>query len=273
LIAVNQENTEIYVPGSNVTALMNPDDSVRISVLDGSATPVILEQEFFGDIVVPLPKVGDTTGSVDSVSGPGMVVLPLTGGRGPIVNYGETITTGILLAELSLALSEPEFTVGFNSRLNGFDSSLSDHADDLSNQADDIAQLIIDVALTGTEAGQVALYDALVITTATADAAKALSELNEAGLAAVIIDVAGLQVTTSGNSTQLNDHSILLTAISNTVTSLGEDVTTNANDIADIYLASGATAIADNADAIAGIEAVLGIGSSGDEAARYAFFT
>jgi len=97
------------VDNQNIVAC-TPVEQARLYIKDGSNDYEIILQEELGNISFPVQlKINPITQKkIDSAAG--IVVLPMTGGgRGPIINYGETITTSLLLELLQSAISSELF--------------------------------------------------------------------------------------------------------------------------------------------------------------------
>lgn len=91
----------------------------HIHVLGQSVDPVILSQETLETIALPAMLPISHDNQIPDVTAAAMLVLPLSGGgRGPVINYGEVISPGLLLSLLTGALSETQLRPELNTRLN-----------------------------------------------------------------------------------------------------------------------------------------------------------
>lgn len=91
------------------TALYS-DDQYQLHVLDKGVKKEVVVQEYISDLAIPvLPTIKNNQEQKDLTTA-GLVVLPLIGGgRGPAINNGETITTGLLKTLLHGVITTDEF--------------------------------------------------------------------------------------------------------------------------------------------------------------------
>ncbi|RLB94165.1 MAG: hypothetical protein DRH26_02020 [Deltaproteobacteria bacterium] len=119
----------IFIAEEPVVGLLSLDNNPLIYAVENSGSPAIHLQETVGSLPFALPENNISIPKQNSQNsgGPGIVILPLDGGgRGPVINNGETITTGLLLQLLADSLAESEFTPALVNRLDTFTSAIED---------------------------------------------------------------------------------------------------------------------------------------------------
>jgi len=109
------EQISYVIPGDQVIFLVTDERSVHVTEQAGGTLQL---RDSFGSISIEEPGlIGEPTDN-QVIHAPTMTVIPQEGGRGPVINNGETITIGLLLSLLSGQLDEAEFTAALNTRLD-----------------------------------------------------------------------------------------------------------------------------------------------------------
>lgn len=104
---IELNTTAISVVDSSVITALTSNDQPKIHVLTEGTEREILLQESIGNILFPAQLDIKLRESEKDLGVAGLVVLPLEGGgRGPIINHGETITLSLLFSLLANALTK-----------------------------------------------------------------------------------------------------------------------------------------------------------------------
>ena len=91
-----------------VAALL-PMQQPRLFVVQDNEKQELLLQETLGQLVIPCPSPVAEVSQDNELSCAGMVLIPMEGGgRGPIINLGETITLSLLLSLLDQVLTKQQ---------------------------------------------------------------------------------------------------------------------------------------------------------------------
>ena len=122
----------IHIPFTPITDLLLSPVQTKIYARDNNQAPVVHLQEFAGVIPFPVSEQTIDRGKQNPAmqATPGIVVLPIEGGgRGPVINHGEIISTGLLLELLTGVLGEAQFSTALQTRLDGITAVLAASAD------------------------------------------------------------------------------------------------------------------------------------------------
>lgn len=95
---------------SRVTGLKTPGQMYRLFAMQGGSEQELLLQEAVGSMVLPVATLERSSLAYERTFGStGLQTLIMEGGgRGPIINYGETVTLAMLLPLLSQALQREQ---------------------------------------------------------------------------------------------------------------------------------------------------------------------
>jgi len=98
------------ISSTEVTTLL-PIKQPRLYWAQDQDAPELLLQESMGELSFPALIPMKTCEQERSLGAAGMVVVPIEGGgRGPIINHGETITLSLLLTALTGALGTEQLS-------------------------------------------------------------------------------------------------------------------------------------------------------------------
>jgi len=96
------------------------EEPLKIHVIQKNNTELLI-QDFIANISYPIQSSITPTQQYKNLTSAGVVVLPIeNGGRGPIINYGEAITIGLLLDTLVGALGEDHLHAELKKKINSF---------------------------------------------------------------------------------------------------------------------------------------------------------
>ena len=129
---MSRSNVFIHIPPTPITDLLLSPIQTKIYARDNSQVPVVHLQELAGIIPFPVSEqIIDREKQNPSMQAtPGIVVLPIEGGgRGPVINYGEVISTGLLLELLTGVLGEAQLSAALQTRLDNITAVLAASAD------------------------------------------------------------------------------------------------------------------------------------------------
>jgi len=108
MLKVN-DNTHHVVDTSATTALV-PSYFSKLYVVTNDVSQEIFLEEKIGQLSFPAQQKLDTKSPEQDLGYAGLVVVPIEGGgRGPIINYGETITRTLLFSLLNNTLTKDQF--------------------------------------------------------------------------------------------------------------------------------------------------------------------
>lgn len=120
---MDKPDTATCVIEHSVTTARVPLNQPQIHVMDNLDEQIILIQETMEEISCPAQIQVSGEMSEKDIEAAGMLVFPFTGGgRGPVINYGETITIALLLSLLVDAISEEQLSEDLNARLDAIPS-------------------------------------------------------------------------------------------------------------------------------------------------------
>jgi len=121
----------IHASDRSVVTALQPVNQPKLYVVKDSAEREISLQETLGELSYPLATTSLQVGSEkDLGTAGGLVVVPLVGGgRGPIINYGETITLSLLFSLLANALTKDQLSPALLTQLDQIVSGMPNTKD------------------------------------------------------------------------------------------------------------------------------------------------